>query len=165
MLHIWRFRCFTHFLQKDAVRMGGGGGGGGRGGGGRSQFKSIQVHTSGGRVTECEYIRSLTIFLRFFYSLGNAQILQTLRVKIYTNRFQKLDRCCIHLQVFFALYQSNSGLWKSLNFIQLQAMAVLALNFRFVLEFDNSRIGAQFHNKLTLCKINIALLYPRYVYV
>ena len=85
------------------------------------------------------------------------QILQTLRVKAYTNRFQELYRCCISLQVFVNLYRSNSGLSESFNFIQPQAMAVLALNFRFVLNFDNSKIGVQFRNKLTLCKVNIAL--------
>ena len=78
----------------------------------------------------------------------NMQILQTLRVKIYTNRFQELYRCCICLQVFITLYQSNLELWESLNFIQPQAMAVLALNFR---------TGVQFRNKLALCKVNIAL--------
>ena len=78
------------------------------------------------------------------------QILQTLRVKISTNRFQELYRCCIHLQVFITLYQSNLGLSESLNFIQPLAMAVLALNDRFVLDFDNSRIGVQPRNKLTL---------------
>ena len=41
--------------------------------------------------------------------------------------------------------------------MQLQAMRDLALNFRFMLVFDNSRIGVQFHNKLTLCKVNIGL--------
>ena len=85
------------------------------------------------------------------------QILQTLRVKISTNRFQELYRCCIHLQVFITLYQSNLGLSESLNFIQPLAMAVLALNDRFVLDFDNSRIGVQPRNKLTLCKVNIGL--------
>ena len=85
------------------------------------------------------------------------QILQTLSVKIYTNRFQELHRCYIRLQVFITLYQNNSGLRESLNFIQPEAMAVLALNFRFVLDFDSSRIGVQFCNKLTLCKVNIGL--------
>ena len=85
------------------------------------------------------------------------QILQTLRVKAYTNRFQELYRCCISLQVFVNLYRSNSGLSESFNFIQPQAMAVLALNFRFVLDFDNNRIEIQFRNKLTLCKVNIGL--------
>ena len=41
--------------------------------------------------------------------------------------------------------------------MQLQAMRVLALNFRFILDFDNSRIEVQFRNKLTLYKVNIAL--------
>ena len=41
--------------------------------------------------------------------------------------------------------------------MQLQAMRALALNFRFVLVFDNSRIGVQFCHKLTLCKVNIVL--------
>ena len=74
-----------------------------------------------------------------------------------SNRFQELYRCCIRLRVFITLYQSNSGLWKSLNFIQLQAMTVLVLNFRFGLDFDNSRIRVQFRNNLTFCKVNIAL--------
>ena len=97
----------------------------------------------------------------------NMQILQTLRVKIYTNRFQELYHCCIRLQVFSTLHQSNSGLWESLNIMQLQAMAVLALNFRFLLDFDNSKIGVQFGNKFSLCKVSIALqtIYSRYVYV
>ena len=120
----------------------------------RSQFKIGQ-----GRVMECEYICSLTIFLLFFFSLGSMQILQTLRVKMYAKRFQEVYRCCIRLQVFITLYQNNSGLQDSLNFnfIQPQAMVVLALNFRFVLYFENSRIGVQFCNKLTLCKVNIGL--------
>ena len=36
-------------------------------------------------------------------------------------------------------------------------MAVLALNFRLVLGFDNSRLGVKFRNKLTMCKVNIGL--------
>ena len=110
------------------------------------------------------------IFLLFFL-LWSVQTLQTLRGKIYTNiflsvllfilpslvNFQKLHRCCVRLQVFITLYQNNSRLWNSLNFIQLQAMQALALNFKFVLVFDNSKIGMQFRNKLTLCIINIVL--------
>ena len=96
-------------------------------------------------------------YLSCFLSLGSMQILQTLRVKIYTNRFQELYRCCIRLQVLITLYQSNSGLRESLDFMQPLTIAVLALNFRFVLDFDNSRIGVQFCNKLTLCKVNIGL--------
>ena len=137
-------------------------------GGERSQFKSVQVRTAGGHLMRCDYICSLTIFLLLcFFSLGSMQILQTLRVKIYTNRFQELYHCCIRLQVFSTLYQSNSGLWESLNIMQLQAMAVLALNFRFLLDFDNSKIGVQFGNKFSLCKVSIALqtIYSRYVYV
>ena len=64
----------------------------------RGQFKSVQVRTAGGRIMQCEYIRSLNIFLLFFLR-GSMQILQTLRVKMYTNRFQELYRCCIRLQV------------------------------------------------------------------
>ena len=41
--------------------------------------------------------------------------------------------------------------------MQLQAMQALALNFKFMLVFDNSKIGMQFRNKLTLCIVNIAL--------
>ena len=66
---------------------------------------------------EREYVRSLTIFL-LFLSLLSVQILQTLSVKIYTNRYlsnlrfilpslvelQELHRCCIRLQVFITLY-------------------------------------------------------------
>ena len=110
------------------------------------------------------------IFLLFFL-LWSVQTLQTLRGKIYTNiflsvllfilpslvSFQKLHRCCVRLQVFITLYQKNSRLWNSLNFIQLQAMQALALNFKFVLVFDNSKIGMQFRNKLTLCIVNIVL--------
>ena len=110
------------------------------------------------------------IFLLFFL-LWSVQTLQTLRGKIYTNiflsvllfilpslvNFQKLHRCCVRLQVFITLYQNNSRLWISLNFIQLQAMQALALNFKFVLVFDNSKIGMQFRNKLTLCIVNIVL--------
>ena len=110
------------------------------------------------------------IFLLFFL-LWSVQTLQTLRGKIYTNiflsvllfilpslvNFQKLHRCCVRLQVFITLYQNNSRLWNSLNFIQLQAMQALALNFKFVLVFDNSKIGMQFRNKLTLCIVNIVL--------
>ena len=36
-------------------------------------------------------------------------------------------------------------------------MQALALNFRFALVIDNSRIVVQFCNKFTLCKVNIAL--------
>ena len=111
-------------------------------GGGGGECNGVWVHT------QFVYLSSV------FFSLGSVQILQTLRVKIYTNRFQELYRCWIRLRVFITLHQSNSGLWKSLNFIQLQAMV---LNFRFVLEFDNSRILVQFRNKLALCKVNIAL--------
>ena len=116
----------------------------------RAQFKSVQVRTAGGRVMLFEYIRSLALFLLFFFffSLWSMQILQTLRVKICTNRFQELYCCCIHLQLFITLHQSNFELWESLNFIQPQAMAMLALNFR---------IGVQFRNKVTLWKVNIAL--------
>ena len=38
--------------------------------------------------------------------------------------------------------------------MQRQAMRALALNFRFVLAFDNSRIGAQVRNKLTFMRKN-----------
>ena len=117
-----------------------------------------------------DYLRSLTIFLLFFL-LWSVHILQTLRVKEYTNRFLSILRfilpylvdfpylyCChIRLQVFITLYRSNSRSSNSVNFMQLQAMRTLALNFRFVLVFDNSRIGMQFRNKLNLCKENIAL--------
>ena len=41
--------------------------------------------------------------------------------------------------------------------MQRQLMRVQALNFSYVLAFDNSEIGMQFRNKLTLCKLNIAL--------
>ena len=41
--------------------------------------------------------------------------------------------------------------------MRLQAMRMLALNFRFVLVFGNSRVGAQFRNKLTLCNVKIVL--------
>ena len=41
--------------------------------------------------------------------------------------------------------------------MQLQVIGALALNFRFVLVFDNSRIKVQFRNKLTFCKVNMAL--------
>ena len=110
------------------------------------------------------------IFLLLFL-LWSVQTLETLRGKIHTNRFlsvlwlilpslvnfQKLHHCCVRLQIFITLYQSNSRLWNSLNFMQLQAMQALALNFKFMLVFDNSKIGMQFRNKLTLCIVNIAL--------
>ena len=41
--------------------------------------------------------------------------------------------------------------------MQLQAMRALAVNLKFMLVFDNSRIGVQFCDKLTLCKVDIAL--------
>ena len=41
--------------------------------------------------------------------------------------------------------------------MQFQVTQALALNFRFVLVLDNSRIEVQFCNKFTLCKENIAL--------
>ena len=115
------------------------------------------IRGEGGRVMDFESIRSLNIFLLLFSFLGNIQILKTLRVKIYANRYQELYCYSIRLQVFTILYQSNSGLSESLNFIQPQMMAALVLNFIFVLDFDNSRIGVQFSNKLTLCKLNIVL--------
>ena len=115
------------------------------------------IRGEGGRVMDCESIRSLNIFLLLFSFLGNIQILKTLRVKIYANRYQELYCYSIRLQVFTILYQSNSGLSESLNFIQPQMIAVLVLNFIFVLDFDNSRIGVQFSNKLTLCKLNVVL--------
>ena len=121
---------------------------------------SIQKRTGVYSRGECNglWVHTQFVYLYpvFFFAWKCAD-LQTLWVKIYTNRFQKLYRCWIPLRLFISLYQSNSWLWKSLNFIQLQAMAVLALNFRFVLDFDNSRIGVQFRNKFTLCKVNIAL--------
>ena len=39
----------------------------------------------------------------------------------------------------------------SVNFMQLQAMLALALNFRFALVFDNNKIEVKLRNKLTLC--------------
>ena len=116
-------------------------------------------------------VMSVIFVLFFFFSLWNMQILQILKVKINANwflsnlrfilpslvGFQGFQHWCLHLQVFITLHQSNSGLWQSLNFMQLQAMLVLDLNFRFVLDFDNSRIGLQFRNKFSLCKVNIAL--------
>ena len=38
--------------------------------------------------------------------------------------------------------------------MQRQAMRALALNFRFVLAFDNSRIGVQVRNNLTFIRNN-----------
>ena len=115
------------------------------GGGGGGACNGLWVHT------QFEYLSSA------FFLLGNMQILKTFRVKIYTNRYQELYCYSIRLQVFTTLYQINSRLWESLNFIQTQTMAVLVLNFIFVLDFDNSRIGVQFSNKLTLCKLNVVL--------
>ena len=106
--------------------------------------------------TQFDYLSSVFFFL-FFFCLEVCRFYKHLRVKIYTNKFQGLYRCCIRLQVFITFYQSNSELWESFNFIQPQTMAMLALNFRFVLDFDNSRIGVQSRNKLTLCKVNIGL--------
>ena len=40
---------------------------------------------------------------------------------------------------------------------QFGVMKKSQLHFRFLLDFDNSRIGVQFGNKLTLCNVNIAL--------
>ena len=139
----------SHIVYKKTQLGGGGVGGGGKGWVERDQFKSIQVRTAGGRAMECEYIRSLTTFplfffcFLFFFCLEVCRFYKHLRVKIYTNKFQGLYRCCIRLQVFITFYQSNSELWESFNFIQPQTMAMLALNFRFVLDFDNSRIGVQ----------------------
>ena len=125
----------------------------------RGKSNGVWVHA------RFEYVSS------FYFSLWNMQILQTLRVKVFTNGFlsnlrfilpslvdfQELHRCCVPLQVFIILYWSNSRLWNSLNFMQLQVIGALALNFRFVLVFDNSRIKVQFRNKLTFCKVNMAL--------
>ena len=164
LLHIWGFSCLTHYLQKDAFKGGLQGGGSGGVGCDRGKFKSVKAyrcvqHWGGGGGacnglwvhTQFEYLSSA------FFLLGNMQILKTFRVKIYTNRYQELYCYSIRLQVFTTLYQINSRLWESLNFIQTQTMAVLVLNFIFVLDFDNSRIGVQFSNKLTLCKLNIVL--------
>ena len=115
--------------------------------------------------------KAYSVYSSFYFSLWSVQILQTLRVKIYMNRFlniwkfilpsfvdfPEILRCCIRLKVFITLHRNSSRLWNSLNFMQLQAMRMLALNFRFVLVFDNSKIGVQVRNKLTLCKLNIAL--------
>ena len=132
LLHIWGFSCFTHCLQKDAVK-------GGRGGVSSKAYRCVQEGACNGVWvhTQFDYLSSVN-----FFSLGSVQILQTLEVKIYTNKFQELYRSCIRLQVFITLYQSSSGLWESL---------------KFVLDFDNSRIGVQFRNKLTSCKVNIGL--------
>ena len=130
---------------------------------------SIQKLTDKYRECNGVWVQSLAIFC--FFSLWSVQILQTLRVKIYTNRFlsnlrfilpslvdfQELHHSCIHLEVLTTVYQSNFRLWNSLNFMQLQAMRVLALNFRFILDFDNSRTEVSFRNKLTLYKVSIAL--------
>ena len=43
----------------------------------RAQFKSVQVRTAGGRVMECEYILSLTIFLLFFFAWKYADFTNT----------------------------------------------------------------------------------------
>ena len=147
LLHIWRFSCFTLGLQKDAVKEGGEG--------------SVQKHTGAYRRGACNGVWVHTQFdylsSVIFFSLGSMQMLQTLRVNIYTNRFQELYHCYIRLQVFITLYKSSLGLWESLSFMQPQVMAVLALNSRFLLDFNSSRIGVQFRNKLTLCKVNIGL--------
>ena len=99
--YIYEDSAVSDFVYKKTKLRGGGEG-------------SVQKHTGAyrrGRVMECEYIRSLTIFSSVnFFSLGSMQILQTLEVKIYTNRFQDLYHSCIRLQVFIFLYQSNSGL-------------------------------------------------------
>ena len=146
-----------HIIYKKTHLKGGWRGGSGGVGWDRGKLKSVKAyrcvqHWGGGGGacnglwvhTQFEYLSSA------FFLLGNMQILKTFRVKIYTNRYQEL-------QVFTTLYQINSRLWESLNFIQTQTMAVLVLNFIFVLDFDNSRIGVQFSNKLTLCKLNIVL--------
>ena len=76
------------------------------------------------------------------------------------NIYEEISRAVLLLYTSASFYHFVSmqfGVMKSLNFIQLQAMAVLAVNFGFGLDFDISGIGVQFSNKLTLCKENIAL--------
>ena len=76
------------------------------------KHKGAYSREGAGGVMKHEYTDNLNFFLLFFwvFLLGSLQILQTLRVKIYTDRFQELYHCCIHLRVFITLCQSNSEL-------------------------------------------------------
>ena len=141
----------SHIVYKK-TQLGGGGGGGVRGGWREISSKAYRCVQQGGVLwsvsTYAVWLPFLCFFFfLFFFCLEVCRFYKHLRVKIYTNKFQGLYRCCIRLQVFITFYQSNSELWESFNFIQPQTMAMLALNFRFVLDFDNSRIGVQCCNR------------------
>lgn len=82
----------------------------------------------------------------------------------YLIDFQELHRCRIRRQVFITLYRSHSSLWNSFNFMQIQGMWALALNFRFALVFNNSIKGCIFV-KSSLCITLHYKLYSRYFYV
>ena len=126
----------------------------GRGGGGRVSPKAYRcIRAEGGGVNGAWYVCSLTIFLVFFHfevtntsskNINEQRFRSNLRFILpFLVNFYKLHRSCIRLQVFITLYQSILRLWNSFNFMQLQAMRALTLNFRFVLVFGNSIIGVQ----------------------
>ena len=88
----------------------------------RDQFKSIQVRTAGGRAMECEYIRSLTTFLLFFFCflffflLGSMQILQTLKSK---NIYKQISRAVSLLYTsasFYHFLSKQFGVMRKLQF-------------------------------------------------
>ena len=81
-------------------------------------------------------------------------------MKVYSTFLCRFSRNPSLLYTSESVYHFASKqfeIMKQPQFMQLQAMRMLALNFRFVLVFDNSKIGVQVRNKLTLCKLNIAL--------
>ena len=113
------------------------------------------MHTKrgGGGAMEREYVNSLNVLLLFFFAL-------------YTNRFF-LSRFMVHSTFpcrfsiapsllytsasFYHFVSKQFEVMNSVNFMQLQAMLALALNFRFALVFDNNKIEVKLRNKLTLC--------------
>ena len=112
----------SHIVYKKTQLGGGGVGGGGKGWVERDQFKSIQVRTAGGRAMECEYIRSLTTFLLFFFCflffflLGSMQILQTLKSK---NIYKQISRAVSLLYTsasFYHFLSKQFGVMRKLQF-------------------------------------------------
>ena len=109
---------------------------------------------------EREYVGSLNVLLLFFslYIRTDFQVYKSsffLSLSILKSSITSVY-ICKFLSLCIEVIRCYEILW--INFMQPQAMLVLALHFRFTLVFDNSRIGVQLRNKLIFCKMNIALL-------
>ena len=113
------------------------------------------MHTKrgGGGAMEREYVNSLNVLLLFFFSL----YLQTDFLSIFMIhstfpcRFSRAPSLLYTSASFYHFVSKQLEVMNSVNFMQLQAMLALALNFRFALVFDNNKIEVKLHNKLTLC--------------